>query len=304
MSNIELIKKLREEMGGIGMSDCKKALDETNYNYEEAIAWLRKKGIANAAKKSSRVACEGLVALNVQGTKATIVEVNSETDFVAQNDAFKKLVLEISAKSMEMANVEELKNAQISKGTVAEAITLATAGIGEKIDLRRMDKISVTNGVIAHYIHNALQDEKTLGKIGVLVALESTGDKAKLLDFGRKLGMHIASCAPKYLTTNEVSAEEIAKEKEILVAQASGTGKPQAVIEKMVEGRMSKFYSEIVLLEQAFVMDPSIVIKNLVANFSKEIGAEVKISGFKMMKVGDGIEKQESNFADEVASML
>ncbi len=304
MSNIELIKKLREDMGGIGLADCKKALEETNNNYEEAIAWLRKKGIANASKKASRVASEGLVAVNVQGKEASIIEVNAETDFVAKNESFINLVVEISQKATSCTDVEGLKKTSTDKGTIEELITLATAGIGEKIDLRRMERLSVKEGVISHYVHNAIVGQGMLGKIAVLVAIESKGDASKLADFGRKIGMHIASSKPKYLNIADVSTEDTSKEKDVLIAQASSSGKPPAVIEKMVEGRMSKFYSEIVLMEQPFVMDPDLTIKAVLSNFAKEIGTDVKISGFKTLTLGEGIEKQESNFADEVASML
>jgi elongation factor Ts len=297
MSSLELIKKLRDEMGGIGMADCKKALEETGGNYEEAIAWLRKKGLANAAKKASRVASEGLVCVAVSGLKGALVEVNSETDFVAKNSTFTALVSEIGAKSLEVASFDALKT------SFEEKIALATAGIGEKIEIRRMASVAVSKGAIAFYVHNATEENKMLGKIGVLIGVESSASQEKLLDLGKKIGMHIASCTPKYLERNEVSAEEIAKEKAILMEQASSSGKPQAVIEKMVEGRMSKFYSEFVLLEQAFVMNPDVTVRAFVESFAKEVGAEVKITAFKMMKLGEGIEKKEDNFAEEVAKM-
>ena len=300
MSNIELIKQLREEMGGIGMSDCKKALEATNYNYEEAIVWLRKKGIANAAKKTSRVAAEGLVAINIQGNNATIIEVNSETDFLARTEEFQKFVIELSNASIKAHSLEELKN----ENGISEKITNEIARTGEKVDLRKMEKLSVSHGTICHYVHNSMASQPMLGSIAVLVAIECAKVEERIAQLGKQIAMHIASTRPKFLNTSDVSKEEIAKEKEILTEQASTSGKPVAVIEKMVEGRMAKFYSEFVLLEQAFVMDPNISIKTLIAETAKTIGQEIKVSGFKIIKVGEGIEKVETNFAEEVAKLV
>jgi elongation factor Ts len=297
MSNVELIKKLREEMGGIGMADCKKALDETGGKYEEAIAWLRKKGLVNAAKKASRVASEGLVAINISKLQATILEINSETDFVAKNDSFVALVKEISAKSLEFKTFDALKSA------FEEKISLTISTIGEKIELRRMEALSVSKGAISFYVHNNVEGDKMLGKIGVIIALESDASEEKLVDLGKKIGMHIVSLTPKYVERSQVNPEEMEKERKILIAQASESGKPQAVVEKMVEGRMSKFYSEFVLLEQPFVMNPDITVKAFVEEVAKEVGASIKITGFKMMKVGEGIEKKADDFAEEVAKM-
>lgn len=306
-ANIELIKKLREEMGGIGMSDCRKALEESDNNYEEAIVWLRKKGIVTAAKKASRVAAEGLVGVYLTDNllSASIVEVNSETDFVAGNASFQKLVSEIVQNSISVnGDLSALNASMIGKDTVEEAITLATATIGEKIALRRAGKITTPNGVVATYIHNAVSGQPSLGKIGVLLGMQSSADPKKLSTVGRQICMHIASMAPKFLSISEVDPSELAKEKAILTEQASGSGKPPAVIEKMVEGRISKFYSEVVLLEQPFVMDPKLTIKDVLSSLSKELGAEVKLTKFILMKVGEGIEKVETDFAAEVASLV
>lgn len=303
-ANIELIKKLREEMGGIGMSDCKKALEETSNNYEEAITWLRKKGIATAAKKASRVAAEGLIGVFSNGSTACATEVNSETDFVAENAMFQKLVSDIAKLAIDLnGDVEALSNAKIDGETVSNAIVLATASIGEKISLRRTASVSVSNGVVATYIHNAVQGKPDLGKIAILLGIETSSSSPRIMEVGKQICMHIASMTPKFLTTGEVSKDELEKERAIFTEQASASGKPAQVIEKMVEGRLSKFYSEVVLLEQPFVMEPKITVKQLLENLKKELNAEIELKQFVSMKVGEGIEKQSSDFAAEVAEL-
>lgn len=285
------IKELRESTGA-GMMDCKKALSENNGDFEAAKDWLRKKGLAKAAKKAGRVAAEGLVAVVTNGNKAAIVEVNSETDFVAKNDEFKNLVKDIAEATTNTAgNVEAVKAATLSSGkTIETALTDAVAKIGENINLRRSEVIE-SDGVIASYVHSAVAPG--LGKIGVIVELE--GGDAEL---GKQICMHIAASKPEALNQEDVAAETVEREKAIFSEQAKQSGKPDNVIEKMVEGRIRKFYEQIVLVDQTFIMDTNKKIKDVL----KENNATIK--RYVQFTLGDGIEKEETDFAAEVAAAV
>ncbi len=297
-----MVKELRETTGA-GMLDCKKALVEANGNMDEAVDWLRKKGLASAAKKSSRIAAEGLVGVKVEGNKGAVVEVNSETDFVAKNDIFQAYV-EDAAKVALACNgdVEAMKNAADNGKTFGERLTDMIARIGENMNLRRAKVISVNNGLVCSYVHNAARDG--LGKIGVLVALESTGDKAKLADLGKHIAMHIAATAPIALDIAHVDPAAVEHEKSIFAEQALASGKPANIVEKMIEGRIRKFYEEVVLEEQAYIMDPDKKVKAVVADVAKELGTDVKLADYAFFKLGDGLQKKEEDFAAEVNAQL
>jgi len=297
-----IIKELRVATGA-GMMDCKKALSECDGDFENAKDWLRKKGIASADKKSGRVAAEGLVSFSTNGNEASIVEVNSETDFVAKNAEFQALVKNISSISLgAKGDIDALNNATDSESgkIVSEVITEAVGSIGEKISLRRTGYLSVENGVISTYMHNA--QSEGLGRIGVLVALESEGDQDQLQTIGKQIAMHIAAAKPQALTKEEVPAELLEREKAIFSETAKASGKPDNIIEKMVEGRIRKFYEEIVLPDQAFVIDGKTKVSEFLAAASKDVGGEIKISGYILYVLGEGIEKKEDNFAEEVAA--
>lgn len=298
----EKVKALREASGA-GMMDCKKALVENNGDMDAAVDWLRKKGISQAAKKSGRVAADGAIGLYTEGTKGVVVELNSETDFVAKNDKFQALAAEVTKAAVDKgADVEALKAVMLSGGkSVQDSIVDLIAVIGENITLRRNAAISVSSGVVAGYVHNMISPG--LGKIGVLVALESTGNKDKLNALGKQIAMHIAAAKPEALNVSDVSADSLEREKEVIREQSRTSGKPENVIEKMVEGRLRKYYEEVVLLEQLFVIDGKTKISDVVKNAEGEVGAPIKLSGFIRFAVGEGIEKQQGDFAAEVASM-
>lgn len=296
-----LVKELREKTGA-GMMDCKKALTETDGDVEAAVDWLRAKGLSAVEKKSGRIAAEGLVAVSVDGAQGAVVEINSETDFVARNEDFQALVAETAELGLKAGgDLEALKSAQTAGGkSVTEAVNNAIATIGENMNLRRYDVASVSNGVIASYVHGAVKPG--MGRIGVLVALESTGDAAKLADIGKQVAMHVAAAAPKATTRDDVDPADIQREREVLTAQAKESGRPDNIIEKMVEGRLRKFYEESVLTEQAFVIDPDKTVGAAVEEAAKEIGAPIALKGFVRMAIGEGVEKEESDFAAEVAA--
>ncbi len=302
-----LVKDLRDRTGA-GMMDCKKALAESGGDLEGAIDWLRKKGLSKAAKKADRVAADGLVAVaakaNGAGMAAAAVEVNSETDFVARNELFQAAVAEIAALGVDAAGVEALKQAQMSSGeSVEEGLTNLVAKIGENMFLRRAARLEVSSGVVASYVHNAAAEN--MGKIGVLVALESEGDQQKLAELGRKIAMHVAAAspaAPLALTPEELDPEIVGKERDVFAEQARASGKPENIIEKMVEGRLRKFYEEVVLLKQVFVLDPDNSVEKAVELAAKDVGAPVKLTGFVRMALGEGVEKREEDFAAEVAA--
>lgn len=296
-----MVKELREKTGA-GMMDCKKALAETNGDVEAAIDFLRAKGIAKADKKSDRTAADGLVGVAASGTKAAVVEVNAETDFVARNEGFQALVTGIAKAALSTDGAVETISASNLDGTsVAEAITKAIATIGENMNLRRAVVLEVENGVVASYVHNAVVDD--LGKIGVLVALESTGDAEALRQVGRQVAMHIAATNPLAATKEDMDPELVEREKAIFVESARESGKPENIIEKMVEGRIRKFYEENVLLSQTFVIDGENSVEQALKNAESTVGAPIVFKGFARFQLGDGIEKQEEDFAAEVASM-
>jgi len=298
-----LVKELREKSGA-GMMDCKKALVECKGVFEEAVDWLRKKGLSAAAKKSGREAAEGLIALAVADNNAAIIELNAETDFVARNEKFQNLARNIVKVALTNdQDAEQLKSAKYPEGsqTIAEAITDHIAIIGENMNLRRVSRMKVNQGVITSYMHNAIAEG--LGKIGVLVALESSADKAKLVELGKRIAMHIAAARPESLDITSVDPANLEREKLIFADQARNSGKPENIIEKMVEGRIKKYYQEIVLLEQIFVMDNKSTIAQVVADAAKELGAPIALTGFFRYELGEGIERSKSDFAAEVASM-
>jgi elongation factor Ts len=296
-----LVKDLREKTGA-GMMDCKKALIETAGDFEAAVDWLRTKGLAAAAKKSGRVASQGLVAAVVDGKTAAAVEVNSETDFVALNDKFQALVSEISNLALKASDTDQLKALVTSTGkNVEDTVIEAIATIGENIALRRSVRLSVDNGVIVPYIHNIVAGN--MGKIAVLVALESTGDVVKLNALGKQIAMHVAASKPIALDTSAVDPEIVMRERAIFIEQTKDSGKPENIIEKMVEGRIRKFYEEIVLLEQVFVMDGKTRIKEVIENAAKEIGAPIVLKAFVRFELGEGIEQEATDFAAEVAAV-
>ena len=298
------VKNLRERSGA-GMMDCKKALEETNGDIEAAIDALRAKGLAAAAKKSSRTAAEGLVGVAVEGTKGVAVEVNSETDFVAKNDQFQDFVRKTTAVALGLGSndVEALKAASYPDGgTVAEKLTNNVATIGENQQVRRIKNVSVSDGVIVSYMHNAAAPN--LGKIGVLVALESEGDKAKLEELGKQIAMHIAAAFPQALNADGLDPELIARERSVAEEKAKESGKPAEVQAKMVDGAIAKFAKENALLSQIFVMDNKTPIQQVVDQAGKEIGAKVVLKDYVRFQLGEGIEKEESDFAAEVAAAV
>jgi elongation factor Ts len=304
MANItaQMVKELRESTGA-GMMDCKAALSENNGEMEAAQDWLRKKGLSKAAKKSGRVAAEGLIGIQIAGTKGVLVEVNSETDFVARNDLFQGLVKMAANVAFDVGtDVESIKAAKVGAITVNEAINDTIAKIGENMTLRRAAVVEVSKGVIGSYIHNAVSEG--LGKIGVLVGLESTGNVDELTALGRQLAMHVASSNPLALDASGVSPEIVKREKDVLADKFRQQGKPEAMIEKIVESGLKTFYKEQTFLEQPFIFDDS--GKKSVAQAVKEaegkVGGPIKIVGFVRYGLGEGIEKQESDFAAEVAA--
>ena len=292
MSNItaNLVKELREKTSA-GMMDCKKALVEMNGDFDAAVDWLRKKGHASAAKRSDRVASEGLVALSVREKQGVIIELNSETDFVARNEKFQALLNELVNMAYDIPSIEELLSSNYSSSgrTVEEEITENAAVIGEKISLRRLDKLSVDEGVVGSYVHNEVY--KNAGKIGVLVSLESNADVQKLNSLAKQIAMHIAASNPEVLNIEDVNAVNLKKEKDIFREQFKLSGKPDNIIDKMMEGRVKKYYQESVLVEQAFVIDNKTPIKDILANFAKENNAPVKITRFIRYSLGEGIKE-------------
>jgi elongation factor Ts len=309
MSNItaSMVKELREKTSA-GMLDCKKALTENNGDMEAAVDWLRKKGLASAAKKAGRVAAEGLVsvAVNENGTSAAVVEVNSETDFVSKNEIFQDFCRTVAGLALETSgDVEEIKAVAYpssDKNTGDYLTEELIAKIGENMNLRRSVKLSVENGVVCSYIHNAAGTN--IGKIAVMVALESDGDKDVLNAKAKQIAMHIAASNPLFLTVADVDADALSRERKIFEDQAKASGKPENIIEKMVEGRVRKYYDEVVLEEQAFIMDTDKKVKAVVADLAKELGTDVKLSGYVRFGLGEGIEKKEEDFAAEVAAQL
>lgn len=306
MTNITaaMVKELRETTSA-GMLDCKKALTETDGDMEKAVDWLRKKGLASAAKKASRIAAEGLVAVAVEGNKGAVVEVNSETDFVAKNEIFQEYVQDAALVALmssgEVCNMKTFQCPKVHK-SFEERLTDMIAKIGENMNLRRAKMIEVSDGVIAAYVHNAVKPG--LGKIGVLVTLESKGDKEKLAELGKHIAMHIAASNPLFQDIASVDPAAVEHEKSIFAEQAKASGKPENIIEKMVEGRVRKYYEEVVLEEQAYIMDPDKKVKQVIADAAKELGTDIKLKEYVCFRLGEGLQKKEEDFAAEVAAQL
>ncbi|WP_417468096.1 translation elongation factor Ts [Maricaulis sp.] len=300
-----LVKELREKTG-VGMMDCKKALTENGGDLEASMDWLRKNGLSKAAKKADRIAAEGLVAVATDGSTGAVVELNSETDFVARNTAFQATAGEIAKLALSSGNdVDAIKSAAMASGaTVDDHLTNLIATVGENMSLRRAALVTANPGVVAGYVHNAAADG--MGALGVIVGLKSTGDADKLVELGRKIAMHIAAGAPAVALSVDVDGVDAAvvdKEREVFAAQARASGKPDNIVEKMVEGRIRKFLEEVVLLKQAFVMDPDRTIEKVVADAAAELGAPIEITGFERMALGEGVDKgPEEDFAAEVAA--
>jgi len=299
-----LVKDLREKTGA-GMMDCKRALGETAGDLEHAVDWLRKKGLAAAAKKAGRVAAEGLVGVATAGAAGAVVEINSETDFVARNDAFQGFVKSVTTLALANGDDIEALKAVPYPGTgrnVGEELTHLIATVGENMALRRVKRLAVGQGAAISYVHNALAPG--VGKIGVIVALESSADAAKLAGFGRQLAMHVAAANPQYLDIASVDKDATERERAILRDQARQSGKPDAIIEKMVEGRLRKFYEETVLLEQIYVIDGESRVAKVVEAAANEAGVPIRVAGFVRFALGEGIDKKDGDFAGEVAAAL
>ena len=302
MANISasMVKDLREKTGA-GMMDCKAALGETQGDMDAAVDWLRKKGLAKAAKKAGRVAAEGLIAVTVVGPKGVVVEVNSETDFVARNDMFQGLVKMIGQVALEVGtDVEKIKAAKAGSVTVEQALTDAVATIGEHMTLRRAASIAVGKGAIGSYVHNSVTDG--LGKMGVLVGLESTGKTDELVALGRLVAMHIAASNPQAIDPAGLDPALVAREKDVLADKFRQQGKPDNVIAKIVESGLKTFYKEVCLLEQPYVHDDKKTVAQALKEAEGKVGGPIKVTAFVRYALGEGIEKQESDFAAEVAA--
>lgn len=298
-----LVKKLRDSTGA-GMMDCKKALIACDGDFEAAVDWLRKAGMASAAKKADRVAAEGLVAVQAEGASGAIVEVNAETDFVARNEQFQEFVGKVANIAVEQGgDFGKITNAAMDgAGTVDDAAKTLVATIGENINLRRSAGLHVSKGVVASYIHNAVTPGS--GRIGVLVGLESEGDQEKLAAAGRQLAMHVAAAAPQWTDISDVDPAVLERERSILADQAKASGKPDEIVEKMVEGRLRKFYEEVVLLEQIYVIDGESKVRKAVEAVASDVGAPVTLTGFVRFVLGEGVERGEGDFAAEVAAAV
>jgi len=300
-----LVKELREK-SGVGMMDCKKALQENDGDINAAIDWLRAKGLSKAAKKADRVAAEGLIAVATRhqgsGESAAVIEFNAETDFVARNELFQQAAHKIAIVALDHTDVDSVNAAPLDGATVQDLVTNLVATIGENMHVRRVSTLSVGEGVVASYVHNAVATN--LGKIGVLVGIESSADHAKLRELGRKIAMHIAATSPLSLDESDLDPAAIEKERAVLTEKAREEGRPDNMIEKIVSGQIAKFQKEVVLTKQPFVMNPDQTIEQLVADTSKELGAPIKLVGFVRMGLGEGVEKPVGmDFAEEVASM-
>ena len=292
----QMVKDLRERTGA-GMMDCKTALQETNGDLEAAVDWLRTKGLAKAAKKSGRVAAEGLIGIAEAGNRAAMVELNSETDFVSRNERFQSLAKGISNAALTTdGNLDSVLGAKLSDGQPVErAITDAIATIGENMTLRRAAMLAVKEGVVASYVHAAIAPG--LGKIGVIVALGSTGDKAKLAALGRQVAMHVAAANPLAVDVDRLDAETVKRERAVFAEQARESGKPEAIIEKMVEGRLRKFYEEAVLMKQQFIMDTERTVEAVLKDAAKDVGGPVTVNDFVAFRLGEGIQRDAEESA-------
>lgn len=297
------VRELREKTGA-GMMDCKKALIETKGNLEEAVDFLRKKGLAAAAKKAGRVAAEGLTAAKVDGLTGVVVEINSETDFVARNEQFQNLVTNIANLAINVKDIEELKAAKMPNGkSVEEDVVENIATIGENLTLRRMEVLKVSEGAIGSYVHNEVAPN--LGKISVLVGLQSSAkDTAKLEALAKQIAVHVAGNNPQSIDDSGLDQALVERERKVFFEKSKEEGKPDNIIEKMVEGRIRKFFAEVVLLQQNFLFDNKLTVAEVIKNASKELGAEIQITKFIRYELGEGIEQEEKNFADEVAAVM
>ena len=299
-----LVKELREKSGA-GMMDCKKALVENAGDVEASMDWLRTKGLSKAAKKSDRVAAEGLIAAATRtdgaGMTGTLVELNAETDFVARNDKFQDAARKIATAALDADGVEAVNAASVDGGTVQDMVTNLIATIGENMVVRRSARLQVSPGAVASYIHNATAPG--LGRIGVLVAIEGEGDQTKLAELGRKIAMHVAATQPLSLSSEDLDQAAVERERAVLTEKAREDGRPENMIGKIVDGQIAKFQREVVLLEQAFVMEPDVTVKALVERTGKELGSPLKVAGFVRLGLGEGVEKKQDDFAAEVAQL-
>jgi elongation factor Ts len=303
MANISasMVKELRDSTGA-GMMDCKAALNETDGNIDAAVDWLRKKGLSKAAKKAGRVAADGLVGIAIRGTKGVVVEVNSETDFVARNDLFQGLVKMIADVALDAGtSVEKILAAKAGSITVAESIADTIAKIGENMTLRRAGEVSVSKGVVASYVHNSVVDG--LGKIGVIVGLESTGNADELKAFGRMVAMHIASANPQSVDPSGLDPAVVEREKAVLADKFKAQGKPANMIEKIVESGLKTFYKEVCLLEQGFIFDDKKSVAQAVKEAEGKVGGPIKVTGYARFALGEGIDKPTGDFGGEVAAL-
>ena len=297
------VKELRE-LTGAGMMDCKAALTETGGDMEAAVDWLRKKGISKADKKAGRTAAEGLIGVDGGFHEAAVVEVNSETDFVARNDQFQEIVRNVAKVALAFGETEKVAAERYpgSEKSVADVIKDAVGTIGENMSFRRSTKLAVGKGAVATYVHNSVADG--LGKIGVLVAVETSGNEDAARAFARQVAMHVAATAPLALTPEELDSAAVEREKNIFAEQARASGKPEAIIEKMVEGRLRKYYEEVVLLKQAFVLNPDLTVEKALKEAEKDIGASARITAFVRFALGEGIDRETTDFAAEVAAAV
>jgi elongation factor Ts len=296
----QMVKDLRE-MTGAGMMDCKTALGETEGDINAAVDWLRKKGLSKAAKKAGRVAAEGLIGVALRGAKGVVVEVNSETDFVARNDLFQGLVKMVAEVALDVgADVEKIKAAKVGSGTIADAIAETIAKIGENMTLRRAAQLSVGQGVVASYVHNTVAEG--LGRIGVIVALESAGKSDELAILGRMIAMHVAASSPQAIDPAGLDPAAVDRERGVLVEKARAQGKPANVIEKIVESGLKTFYKEVCLLDQPYIHEPNKSVVQALKEAEGRVGGPIKVSGFVRYALGEGIERQGPDFAAEVAA--
>jgi len=303
MANISasMVKELRDSTGA-GMMDCKAALNETDGNIDAAVDWLRKKGLSKAAKKAGRVAADGLVGIAIRGTKGVVVEVNSETDFVARNDLFQGLVKMIADVALDAGtSIEKILAAKAGSITIAESIADTIAKIGENMTLRRAGEVSVSKGVVASYVHNSVVDG--LGKIGVIVGLESTGNADELKAFGRMVAMHIASANPQSVDPSGLDPAVVEREKAVLADKFKAQGKPANMIEKIVESGLKTFYKEVCLLEQGFIFDDKKSVAQAVKEAEGKVGGPIKVTGYARFALGEGIDKPTGDFGGEVAAL-
>ena len=296
-----MVKELRDQTGA-GMMDCKAALSESNGNLEAAVDWLRKKGLSKAAKKAGRVAAEGLIGIALAANKGIVVEVNSETDFVARNDLFQGLVKMIADAALGTGpDVDKILAARVGAITIADAIADTVAKVGENMTLRRAGALSVTKGVVASYVHNSVSDG--LGRIGVIVGMESNGSSDELKSVGRMVAMHVASANPQAVDPSGLASAAVEREKGVLAEKAKAQGKPANVVEKIVESGLKTFYKEVCLLDQPFIFDDKKSVAQALKESEGKVGAPIKVSGFVRFALGEGIDRPSGDFGGEVAAL-